>query len=280
VVDLAVLEGTDASCTSPKTNSLQSLLDAGYSYNFLNEAMLDLPSATVRKGVLAPDGLQYGALVLSSALRLQPETVDKLISYAKAGLPVILYNRNITRVYGSGTPGTNDALLASRLAAPAKQANVSSATTQSELLALLSKAGITPAADYNVPGLVAVHCASDSGAQVDYYFLYNVSTTALLSTTATLRGIGPRTSSMPGPRKPGPDAAANAAAPHGLGAHRGDVPRHGSRFVELSRRDARRAERVGRISHERCVGHRPLFHDLQPADWLGDGRWTRARTCS
>lgn len=172
-VDLAVLEGTDARYTMPGGNSLQGLLNAGYSYNILDEAMLNLPAATVTGGVLAASGPSYRALIVSKVAILSVAAVDKLISYAQAGLPVILYNSPITRVYGTSTPQNSDTSLAQKV-----QQHLlplcKVASTETQVIEKLASAGITPAASYSVPGLVSIHRTAQGA---DHYLLWSEGTT-------------------------------------------------------------------------------------------------------
>lgn len=173
-VDLAVLEGTDARYTLPSGNELQELLNVGYSYNILDETMLDLPAATVTGGVLAGRGPAYRALIVSQATILSVAAVRKLIGYAVAGLPVVLYNSPLTRVYGSNTARNNDTALAQQVAALKSLGNVSVASTEAEIIMILSHAGVGPAASYSVPGLVSIR-RTDRDA--DYYLLWSEGTT-------------------------------------------------------------------------------------------------------
>jgi hypothetical protein len=194
-VDLAVLEGTDARYQLPSGNSLQGLLNAGYSYNILDEAMLELPAAKVTGGVLAARGPAYRALIVSQATILSVAAVRKLIRYAAAGLPVILYNSPITRVFGAGTATNNDTILAEQVAALKSLGNVSVASTEDEIIAILSGAGIGPVVSYSVPGLVSIG-RSDSGA--DYYLLWSEGTT--LASPAAQADTGIRVVSTAGLR--------------------------------------------------------------------------------
>jgi hypothetical protein len=217
--DIAVLEGSNSSYSLPKANSLQSLLDAGWTYNILDEQMLALPNARVTGGVTRSgvttggvldangptnglhDGPAYKAIVVSGATTLAPATVRKLASYARAGLPVIIFNSDITQVYGTNQPGgsstslagNNDTALAASLTALLATRNVhtASSTAQSDLISQLGQAGITPDASYTAPGLEAVHRQISGRNYYYYYYLYNTATTgSSLTTAVTLSGGG------------------------------------------------------------------------------------------
>jgi hypothetical protein len=204
--DIAVLEGSSNSYSLPRTNSLQTLLDAGWTYNVLDEQMLTLPNAKVTNGVLDEygptnglhEGPAYKAIVVSGATTLSTAAIEKLVSYAKAGLPVIFFNSDITQVFGTNQPGgnstsltgNNDTALAADLSALMSMPNVYtvSSTDQSSLISQLGQLGITPAASYAAPGLETVHREIDGR---NYYYLYNSATTGSnLTASVTLAGGG------------------------------------------------------------------------------------------
>ncbi|GAA2026679.1 hypothetical protein GCM10009819_07380 [Agromyces tropicus] len=187
-VDLAVLLGTDTGFQIQSGNSLQQLLDEGYSYNLLSESLLDEPSAVVEDGVLAPDGPAYGALIVKQAQRLSAPAVQKLVGYAESGLPVILYGTDLTRVYGTEKPGNTDADLQAALTSLLAIGNVAEASTQAEVSSLLAGWGVEPDVEHQVASLEASHRATDAA---DYYYLYNASTSSVLSgASVALEGEG------------------------------------------------------------------------------------------
>ncbi|MBB6390537.1 glycosyl hydrolase [Microbacterium thalassium] len=187
-VDLAVLLGTNTGFQIQNGNSMQVLLDEGFSYNLLSEALLDEPSAVVDGGVLAPDGPAYDALIVRQADRMSAPAVQKLADYADAGLPVILYDSEISRVYGTQKPGNTDADLAAAIADLTTKSNVAVVDTQIEVAATLAGWGIEPDAQHEQPELEASHRAD---GDVDYYYLYNANGSATMyGATVSLAGTG------------------------------------------------------------------------------------------
>ncbi|RMB84878.1 glycosyl hydrolase [Streptomyces shenzhenensis] len=185
-IDLAVLLGTNDGFSIQSGNGFQSLLDKGYSYNLLSESLLDSKSAKVSGGVLAADGPAFKTLIVREATRLSVSTVQKLIDYAGKGLPVILYNTDVTRVYGTNKNNNNDTALAQKLAKLNKLATVATATTQAEILSLLDSWKVTPAALHDLAG---VEASLRHSSEADYYYFYN-STSAAVSGKVTLAGTG------------------------------------------------------------------------------------------
>lgn len=186
-VDLAVLIGSDTGYSIQSGNSLQQLLNRGYNYNLVSQPLLEQDSAVVEDGVLAPDGPAYQAMVVKNARRLSVATVEKLISYAQAGLPIVVLDSDIERVYGTSTGSNTDAALAAAVTKLLAQDTVTSAPTQKEVRALLTAAGVEPAAGHSITGLETAHRADESG---EYYYLYNADTAAPVSGKVTLHGAG------------------------------------------------------------------------------------------
>ena len=62
----------------------------GYGYEFISPANFDLPLAKVKNGILAPDGPAYKVLVLRSNDLLTLAGTEKLVQFAKQGLPIII----------------------------------------------------------------------------------------------------------------------------------------------------------------------------------------------
>lgn len=185
-VDLAVLLGIDSSFNMPGGNSMQSLLDKGYSYNLLSEALLKLDGVGVQNGRLCPTGPAYKAIIVKEAKIMSATAMQRLLEYAQNGLPIIFYNCDIARIYGTNRDDNNDTLLAEKLAELMKMEQVKTASTQDEILSILSGWGVDPAASYTAPGLEASHRAAAEG---DYYYFYNNSQSPI-ETTVTLTGQG------------------------------------------------------------------------------------------
>lgn len=183
-VDLAVLLGTDRGFANQNGNSFRTLLNNGYSYQVMSEAVLTLANAVVTGGVLAADGPAYKALIVKDADKMSVAAMDKLIDYAQNGLPIILYNSNINQVYGTNKDGNNDTLVQKRAAT--LTAFASTARTKPELLTRLTEAGVQPAADYSVSGLETSHRVADEGR---YYYFYNDNANRI-TPTVTMQGEG------------------------------------------------------------------------------------------
>jgi len=216
-IDLAILQGSDRQGSpSSNSNSLQTLMDAGWSYHIIDDRMVQTPNAVVTNGLLdekgptngIDDGPAYQALIVSGADVLQVATVKKLIEYANEGLPIFLFNSSMARVYGTDQPGgssisldgDNDTALASTVATLKALPNVHTigpSASQQELLAQLQSIGLEPRASYSAPGLETLQredpAAGSNG--MSYYYLYNARTATSLQAPAAAGDTGIRIAS-------------------------------------------------------------------------------------
>ncbi|MCX4853176.1 glycosyl hydrolase [Streptomyces canus] len=96
--DVAVFRQTGYTATGIGTSWFTaSGVPLGWTHQFLSGPLLDLPSATVSDGRLAPDGPAYKALFVEgdffygSTPTLAVEDARKILALAEAGLPVVLF---------------------------------------------------------------------------------------------------------------------------------------------------------------------------------------------
>ncbi|KAL4738856.1 hypothetical protein BDV11DRAFT_205589 [Aspergillus similis] len=145
-VDIAILN-LDWGVTATWDDT--GLNDGGYSYQFPTPELLAEYSASVRDGRLIPDSPQYKSLVINNATSLNTESARNILSYAEAGLPVV--------IVGS-TPGQTQSLClycqeaASQLNDIFKSILTLKSTRQvksmSELPAALHSLGVNPLVQY------------------------------------------------------------------------------------------------------------------------------------
>ncbi|WP_116113990.1 glycosyl hydrolase [Amycolatopsis ruanii] len=151
-------------------------IPVGWTHGFLSEPMLDLPSAVVRDGRLAPDGPAYKALILDGDIfrnrehTLSVHAVRRLLDLARAGLAVVVVG-SWTDVHSVGIaqPGENDqlrTLLAQLVALP----RVRVAADANGIPGALADLGVTRDVEYARSTIMTVHRVDDG---VDYYYLAN-----------------------------------------------------------------------------------------------------------
>jgi hypothetical protein len=169
-IDLAVLIDREKSFDFESGNRFQYLLDSGWSYNLVSESVLNSENAAVSDGMLAKDGPSYKALIADQLHVISPGALQKLAEYAKAGLPLVLLNCDIRRVYGSDVKA--DAEAAAVYASLAGLANVRIAASPEEIPSALASLGVHPYAQYDAPQLEAT-LYTDDADKTNYYYLFN-----------------------------------------------------------------------------------------------------------
>ncbi|MFT4082218.1 MAG: glycosyl hydrolase, partial [Nocardioides sp.] len=163
------------------------LRSAGYSYEYLDPHLLDLPQSVVRKGRLAPNGPAYRALVLtdvaevgaSAAVRPASNSMTlararQLLRFARAGLPIVIVGE-----LPSTTPfesdRSDDAKVAALLVELAGLPTTQRVAAQAGVPAALRRLGVLPDAQFreSVDHVWNVHRRVDETGEVDLYYLYN-----------------------------------------------------------------------------------------------------------
>lgn len=149
----------------------------GWTHQFISGPLLDLPSATVSGGRLAPDGPAYKALFVEgdffygSTVTLAPADARKLLALTRAGLPIVLLGAWDT-VVPPGVPDDGDSaelhtLVTELLAEP----RVRQVTDKTAVPTVLADLGVRPDVSYATAStLLNVHRVEDG---TDYYYLCN-----------------------------------------------------------------------------------------------------------
>lgn len=149
----------------------------GWTHQFISPRLLELPSATVSGGRLAPDGPAYKVVVLEGDVfagreaSLEIRTAERLIELARAGLPIVLVGAwDDARVPGIPKPGEN-AHLQALVDELISQATVRRVDDRPFVPDALQDLGLEPDAVYSErSSLLTAHRAA---ADVDYYYLSN-----------------------------------------------------------------------------------------------------------
>ena len=169
-IDLAVLIDKENSFDFESGNRFQSLLDSGYSYNLVSESVLSNDNAIVSGGVLAADGPSYKAVIVDKVRVISLTGIRRLLAYAQAGLPVVLLDSDLNRVYGSNISA--DAEAAAIGTSIASLENVRVVASEEELSAALGSLGVKAYAQYDASQLEAT-MYRDAADGTNYYYLFN-----------------------------------------------------------------------------------------------------------
>ena len=171
-IDVLFLKDSSSGSSLGSGNTFQELLNEGYSYNLTTEALFESENMVVTNGVLDEDGPAYKALVLNSVSSISSGGMETILEYAKAGLPIVLYNTNVTDIYGLETETNTVAALLEAYEELQTYSNVKTVSSQTELLAALQELGVYSDASYDGEYLEITHYEDESNGS-DYYYLYN-----------------------------------------------------------------------------------------------------------
>ncbi|RFC70905.1 glycosyl hydrolase [Streptomyces sp. AcE210] len=149
----------------------------GWTHTFLSPRLLDLPSAVVRDGRLAPEGpalkalLVDGDIMINREHTLQLDVAEKLLSYARSGLPVILIGDwSDAHVPGLARPGDNERLV--RLLDELQELKtVHTVADRPDVPQAIAALGLTRDVEYAQSSMLLHAHRADSTA--DYYFFAN-----------------------------------------------------------------------------------------------------------
>lgn len=209
-IDLAIYRKSNYERSEGFDWALNELEKAGYTYDFAAPALLDLDNAVTStvngKTVLAADGPSYKALVLDqrylvtegqekdglTASSMPVATAEKILSYAKAGLPIVIVGEAPSKVgsfCGSDKAmNAENAKLAEIMAEIEALSTTKIVATKDNVPAALSELGVSPDVQKdNDSALLNFH---RTDADADYYYLYNSDLNEEISQTISLQGEG------------------------------------------------------------------------------------------
>lgn len=156
------------------------LSDAGFTYDFLSPALLELPEASVKNGKLASSTAEYQAFVFdtSNTKDMQDvgnslmtlDAVKKLVEYAKAGLPIVMVGSFPTGMPGIVSEKEKQEFDAA-LSVLKKNKNVMLVSSQAEVPNALKKLDVDPYAENQTPARIMSYRTKTDNA--DIYYVYN-----------------------------------------------------------------------------------------------------------
>lgn len=183
---------------------ITALEQNGYTYDYVTPTVLNLDNAVIgtqdQKVVLAADGPSYKALILEpmddgTVPPMPLYTAEKILSDAKAGLPVIIIGSVPTRANtfpgsradASALTTDEDAKLSEYMHQLTALANVKTVSDRTEAVAALNQLGITP--DAQPQERADLYFQHRNTENADLYFIYNDGKNDSAQ-TVTLKGNG------------------------------------------------------------------------------------------
>lgn len=152
----------------------------GYTWDYLDPFLLNLPQSKVADNVLAAKGPAYKALVFNGNLwpskntasgDLTLEMAERFLGFAKDGLPIIFTGPLPSE--GPGYKPENDEKIRAKVQELLALDNVVHVNSESDVPEALTKMGINPAAKPDTPSTLFSVRRHDTSSDTDYYYLYN-----------------------------------------------------------------------------------------------------------
>jgi hypothetical protein len=164
-----------------------SLVDAGYSYEYVSPESLNLPGVSVSNGRLAPGGPAYKAFVLNGGPNVTVAAAQQLLAYAKAGLPVVISGAIPNDIPGFDSTGTQKAQVQALMKQLANLPTVEVVANEAAVPAALAALGVHPAASFYEPPASDIYTIRREAPGASYFYLFNAGNTTASNLTLILR---------------------------------------------------------------------------------------------
>ncbi|KAJ7733280.1 hypothetical protein B0H14DRAFT_3168811 [Mycena olivaceomarginata] len=128
-----------------------SLVNAGYTYEYVSPENLKLPGVSVSNGRLAAGGPAYKAFVLNRGPNITVDAAQKLLDYARAGLPIVISGGVPNDIPGFETDGAQQAQVQDLMQQLLNETNVKVVVNETQVPGALSSFGVLPAASVSTP---------------------------------------------------------------------------------------------------------------------------------
>ncbi|KAK7023824.1 secreted protein [Favolaschia claudopus] len=158
-VDIAIYrKAYDVTPLDVKPFSSDSLLNQGYTYEYVSPENLKLPGVSVTKGRLAPNGPAYKAFILNQQRNITVDAAQRILQYSKSGLPIII-------------SGTQQDRVKSIMQQLQQQKNVKVVADEDSVPAALNSLGVLPA--LSVSTSHALYSIRRDTKDSTFFWLYN-----------------------------------------------------------------------------------------------------------
>ncbi|KAJ7929193.1 hypothetical protein B0H13DRAFT_1703246 [Mycena leptocephala] len=162
-----------------------SLVNAGYSYEYVSPENFKLPGVSVANGRLAFGGPAYKAFILNRAPNITVDASQKLLEYTQAGLPIIISGAVPNDIPGFDANGTQQAQVQNLMQQLLNETNVMVVNNETQVPAALVSLGVLPAASVSVP-TATIYTIRRDVPEASYFYLFNSGNTTE-NFTLTLR---------------------------------------------------------------------------------------------
>ncbi|WP_029137658.1 glycosyl hydrolase [Nakamurella lactea] len=200
--------GTTGSGSNTLLSSRSALARQGYTYDYVSPASLRGDDASVSNGTLFPQSSAYRAMLLKDQSTMPLDTAQRLLSFARSGLKVVVIGDFPSHTPGLDPTGVKDRRLAAVMTQLRRTPGVIRVGSESEVPAALARLKVPAAAAHRAidrpgaatPGKPGQGTASGASSDIvsvrrqdsgtNYYYLFNQSTsTAEQQITLTGSGV-------------------------------------------------------------------------------------------
>ncbi|KAK1227080.1 hypothetical protein PQX77_009913 [Marasmius sp. AFHP31] len=176
-VDVALYRRAyDFTRDGPSPFPSDSLIVAGYTYEYVSPENFKLPGISVSDSRLAVEGPAYKAFVLSRIQNVTVDAAEKLVEFAEDGLPIIIAGDVPVGIPGFDADGTQNDRVNELLQQLTALPGVRVVDDEDAVPGALESLGVFPAARIDPPSAELYTIRRDdesSGSTVSHFFLYN-----------------------------------------------------------------------------------------------------------
>ncbi|KAL0071212.1 hypothetical protein AAF712_001778 [Marasmius tenuissimus] len=189
-VDVALYrKAYDFTRDAPSPFPSDSLILAGYTYEYVSPENFKLPGVSVSDGQLAADGPAYKAFVLSRIQNVTVDAAQKLLEFAEDGLPIVIAGGLPDGIPGFDANGTQNAQVQDLLQQLTALPGVQIVDDEEAVPDALSSLGVLPATSINPSSASLYTIRRDENSTVSNFFLFNQND-ASINFTLTLEASG------------------------------------------------------------------------------------------
>ncbi|KAJ6500535.1 hypothetical protein C8R45DRAFT_72631 [Mycena sanguinolenta] len=162
-----------------------SLVNAGYSYEYVSPENLILPGVSVSNGRLASGGPSYKAFIFNRQPNITVDAAQKVLGYAQSGLPIVISGPVPNDIPGFDANGTQQAQVQALMQQLLNETGVMVVSDETQVPGALVSMGVLPAASVSAP-LTTIYSIRRDVANASYFYLFNSGNTTE-NFTLTLR---------------------------------------------------------------------------------------------
>ncbi|KAJ7288204.1 hypothetical protein C8J57DRAFT_509249 [Mycena rebaudengoi] len=171
-VDIAIYrKDYDLAGTPPFRGN--SLVNAGYTYDYVSPENLKLPGVSVSNGRLAPGGPAYKAFVINRTPNITVDASRRLLAYAQSGFPIIISAGVPHDIPGFETNGAQQAQVQALMQRLQAEPSVVIVDDETQVPVALVSLGVLPAASFGPSPSSDLYTIRRDVPDASYFYVFN-----------------------------------------------------------------------------------------------------------